>query len=1377
MASGSDPRYTGTTRAGWGQESFIHPTVEVPPSNYDSITNQGGPEPSQVVAGNDNISVGIDVGVVGSLRDDPNSIAEFPMEVKVVDVTAQSYGRPGLRRTVSPTPIGKGPLPTLGKGSSRGIDRFHDHSVPRISVRYATDSATEVRLVRTKYDRFPTSDMLIPMPNSYAGLTGITNMRHYRDSVPCLFYDKLEEKLIVFNLYNCDASYTTSGQRVRLGALEYKQGVNYDTGSATDFWTIGGVSGELWNLEGALFTEYNVVIRNDLTPDASYQPPMVSAVQFQGSTYVIVSDVEDYDGASSIGCGGFYVLIYSPRTGSLTDAFRPIVGPIKPSSAFATRIAGLSAACLRNSAVVLLDALVDGSGNGSSFKRQVQYSRSTDMRNWGGEVAGKSQPYTIGAMNAVARENTWKPIDVAIDPNPADETATEGWAVTADHEILYTKDGGQSWELEAEFDDRIDFYSVCVTRTDLITPALNPPTYRAFAFTKDGIVLRRTTRDDDPTWEICSAANPSGLVGLDQYFMQDSDGDPVNFRKLRLNGPAVAYRGVAVQDNQTTKVWIVGSSAAMRYNGNGGTGGNSAWKKPENFPLLPNSDIRAIEFIAKVSANGGKYRLAIAGDLRRLNGTRGQFMIVSHSTGDNAANGIYSSGAATYVDGNDVSLVDTRPINGLYYKAADHLLYFCGDSGALGEIETDGFDGDADVDSSSWLSGSQVHLILSDTTTKLTSVYEYTGSIGEILLVSDVSGALWRATPYHNYDSSTTGLSWVRYLIDGTRINRLIPTDEENVLMVTTSAGLYRGDVLVAERQYPTVVALEDFGHYLMACVNITDDINVVEVWKSTDDGLTFQLIEEQPINAKFKATTGIVGRPTLTVLDDGSVMLTLDDETDNYKQKIFWSFDGGDTWALNTDPAVPMPLASSSIDNGNSNDTSQSFILTGDASNQKSSRRRKTRSAIAYGGGPVYTAWQNSATPQRQAMYRTYAWTVQSQSVIGSVSALDGLVAPAIAAGRPRWIGLDDIRVVFSGLPAIQDLWEIELRYRYDVRNVNIESPSIYYESSDNSTVRMEWDRTNTDVMDAIGDGNRWQVDAFAIFGTNFPRCTLRVAEPTYSLSTFPTIAPYSTEYVEFPLNSIIEYGEVSNLTYGSVLIDNSKNWIPHQWRPAHRTYYIATYDQADPGVTLQAVKILDNTENSLILETILVVPTFAYMIYGDRFYCDGTGGTLGDGAQNVTLPSIRGSIYQYPKIIQLEIPSQATPDNLFRMGSFVFGKKTPLRINRAGDNARRRFNRGFGWTGEASIREDQGLSGVTTYEQFGRIRQTWSLRYEFIQWWDRDHTFNALLDKPKRAFVIQFDDTVPQSVELVRLANPPRYENVSGDYYDFDLALNEVI
>ncbi len=205
---------------------------------------------------------------------------------------------------------------------------------------------------------------------------------------------------------------------------------------------------------------------------------------------------------------------------------------------------------------------------------------------------------------------------------------------------------------------------------------------------------------------------------------------------------------------------------------------------------------------------------------------------------------------------------------------------------------------------------------------------------------------------------------------------------------------------------------------------------------------MTFFLDPQQPQNAQWDTTHG---RPNLTLLEDGSLLLSLDSEHGTVGQKCWWSYDNGYSWITNIDPSVAIPTGGATAFDASANDTTQGFIQEGNA------RRLLTRSTIAYGGGPVYTAWQNASDaslPNRLAIFQMFNWGIINKSELGN-NLLSGYVPVPIRPGIPIWIGIDDVRITFSGQPAVEDTWDIDIQYRYDARNIGIESPSIHFRLS----------------------------------------------------------------------------------------------------------------------------------------------------------------------------------------------------------------------------------------------------------------------------------------------------------------------------------------
>ena len=504
--------------------------------------------------------------------------------------------------------------------------------------------------------------------------------------------------------------------------------------------------------------------------------------------------------------------------------------------------------------------------------------------------------------------------------------------------------------------------------------------------------------------------------------------------------------------------------------------------------------------------------------------------------------------------------------------------------------------------------------------------------------------------------------------------------------------------------------------------------------------------------------------RPAVSVLDNGDIMLQVysgnDPVSDEVVMQAYLSKDFGETWELmgvNTSPLTILPAGHV----WSATDETQG-VSYGD-------QLRKTVSSIAYGGGRVFTIAQNAdgATEGNSfSIFDIYDWIL-----LGSQQ--------TIQSGLPQWCGVDDLRFVFSGTPVVQDRWDIDLRYRYDARNLAVESPSIGYRSVDDTqNVTFEWDRDHADAVAALGAGKRWNVDAFSLFGTNFETCEIHISDPDYSGASYPA----TTQETRFSLSAVVDVGVLSEqgLLDGTIR-DNSKSWAPHQFKPGLRNYYVKIADQGTPPVGEEMYRILDNTENTLVLEQDMGVllgigaSLFNYKIISDRFFSDGTGGERDTQAHQ---PAILNTPYANPKFIRLVIPAQTTAEGYFKVGTTIFGTQTPL-VKTVGHGTipRNRFSRGFGWQPRANTGREVGRSGVASQKKFGRTGQAWVLSYENLLWWDRDYIINGIVSDPERAFVFIFDNKNLNSMALVTASNLPNVVNTSGDRYNFTMEIEEVI
>src|SRR6185369_9332102 len=82
-----------------------------------------------------------------------------------------------------------------------------------------------------------------------------------------------------------------------------------------------------------------------------------------------------------------------------------------------------------------------------------------------------------------------------------------------------------------------------------------------------------------------------------------------------------------------------------------------------------------------------------------------------------------------------------------------------------------------------------------------------------------------------------------------------------------------------------------------------------------------------------------------------------------------------------------------------------------------------------------------------------------------------------------------------------------------------------------------------------------------------------------------YPSFPTDPNNYIVIPMSADVEPGTVASIPMNgyNVFTDLGKRWIPGQWAPAARTYYVHILDSA----AARPYKIMNNTENSLILDT----------------------------------------------------------------------------------------------------------------------------------------------------------------------------------------------
>lgn len=658
-----------------------------------------------------------------------------------------------------------------------------------------------------------------------------------------------------------------------------------------------------------------------------------------------------------------------------------------------------------------------------------------------------------------------------------------------------------------------------------------------------------------------------------------------------------------------------------------------------------------------------------------------------------------------------------------------------------------------------------------------------------------VGGLIWR--------SIDGGATWLIERV-ASGISSIHFFDEENASVGGLGA-LATCDSFGDNRTYPALITLRS-GAVLLAVANSTKAR--IEVFRAEGQNTPFTLVwnsGDVPLSTTGSAwspsTDWIVGtqwpRPSFTQDDSNAVLLAVG-------QEGYVSTDDGRFFKPRAHESLALPLGRLSPQG--------SFLKA---------NINKSRQLCAFGGGRLFSSMVTT-TSVRVTVARD--WSASGNDYM-----------PVIPGVR-QWLGIDDGRLVWNGIPVPGDRWRIDARFRYPARHVVIPSPSITARTADNASDWVfEWDS-----YIILGPGRLFNINGAAWFGGNFRKGTLRTSVPSYPGDTFPTLA---TDYVEYAISSDVEsFGiDYPQVAPGILPLING-DLVSDQYAPALRTWYAAisgngsrnlhtsgttrivtTTSEAfaaievgayitangitrkvtgkadDNGIVvdtavnwsnggtgyawtyrLPAKKITGNLSNRLLIENESALVTNnrgTVQIFSDRCFDPMNAGILSGEMDPIDAGA---TDYRFCRFVRVIIPAESTA------GQYIWGDQRILGYlllgtyvdyaPYAGTDARRR-HQGMTWQAADSSITTKGLSGVSTTERFGRPQQKWTLPYDVAQWWDRDMRANGLMPHLLLPFGLVFDGADPQSIELVRLSDSPQSQNVFHDRWTETYQLEEVL
>ncbi len=442
---------------------------------------------------------------------------------------------------------------------------------------------------------------------------------------------------------------------------------------------------------------------------------------------------------------------------------------------------------------------------------------------------------------------------------------------------------------------------------------------------------------------------------------------------------------------------------------------------------------------------------------------------------------------------------------------------------------------------------------------------------------------------------------------------------------------------------------------------------------------------------------------------------------------------------------------------------------------------RTETLTSCAYGNGRIFAFWYDGSTTFK--VYTNRNWQPATEAHVK--------YPPVIQ--KYQWIGIGDAQVKWASNPSPGSKYLIPLYYQYGRHQLTIDSPSfdlrIFSDAPSSTAVHLVWDRESDAIVDILGDGTHWPVNACALFGTDFPWAKWAITVPDYKGSTFPTDRSL---YTEFNLTAVAEQGVINGAsfvyaadgpTYGNVrqyITDPSKKWIPNCYASGVRTWYLmvaTTMLGLGDVPTVQIRKIIGNTPTTLLYEGDRIVIDYGvdslqgdheYCIYGDRMFNDGSQGTRTDDYGNPE-PTLDGSAYEFGRMVRLTVPQlYGTAEGYHSIGRILFGRQSPIVLDLAAGTLRKhRFSRGFRWSIVPFVQEEITPSGIQNVRVIGKPKLTFQLRYDQIEDWEINVFMNLLMPNINQPFAMLFDGQNDQTLEYVRLVGNIDVEHIGGPLF----------
>lgn len=451
-----------------------------------------------------------------------------------------------------------------------------------------------------------------------------------------------------------------------------------------------------------------------------------------------------------------------------------------------------------------------------------------------------------------------------------------------------------------------------------------------------------------------------------------------------------------------------------------------------------------------------------------------------------------------------------------------------------------------------------------------------------------------------------------------------------------------------------------------------------------------------------------------------------------------------GREWWDGADPRLGLPLGKLAPTTGNIPPSTTATLL------------RRTRTFCVY-KGRLLTAYRNSGSS---------SFTIEHARIFATGTASNPThFVPVIPSGNVEQpTGVDDIRVVFRGLPVPGDVFTLSPEYRFGKHRLAARSPQITARAPTGSAWSFWWDAADVAVQRALGAseaGPHLPVSAFALFNTNFPTCrfeTMRVSDTGVEETTTFTASAAVASITIAPVGRVVSGNVSTNVVR---VVSGASGWVPGQWASGNlRNWFLL--------VGTVAARIVESTADGYLFlhRTVTLAATQqSAQIYGDRIIWLGSGGT-GPGSGG-----LRDSVYKFAKTVTVVVPSGTpSPDPYYEVGAAVLGIEPPVPAGERG------YRWGFSWDAVISSVQAVSPSNIKTVRHFGRPAQVWSLQWGPEDLPATDRKLNAMLVRQRDPFVILFDGANPQSAELVAISEW-KFQNVVFNYTLTSVTLEEVL